>query len=106
MAQVRTALDHLLDARTALADEAQRLAAMLAELDSLISTMGGQERLADAGAGSKTPSNPVKASISPGRTATRSAARKSISGRGPANKPATRSPGTGEAPKSIRVHVL
>src|SRR4051794_6726453 len=48
MAQARTALDHLLDARTALVDEAQRLAATIADLDSLIGSMGGQDRLAEA----------------------------------------------------------
>lgn len=107
MAQARTALDHLLDARTALVDEAQRLAATIADLDALIGTMGGQDRLESAEEPPEAPAQTVKAAatVTPARTATRSA-RKAVSRRGPAKKAAARSAGPGEAPKSIRVHVL
>jgi hypothetical protein len=107
MAQARTALDHLHDARAALADEAQRvadeaqrLADALTDLDSLISTMGGE--LGPAG----SRANPVKAAIAPGRTATRSTARKPAGRRSATRRPPSRPSGDGEAPKSIRVHVL
>ena len=103
MAQARTALDHLLDARTALVDEASRLAAMLAELDSLIGAMGGQDRLDGA---PSAPANPVKATVASARTATRSTARKSLSRRPPAKRTTRSAASSGEAPKSIRVHVL
>jgi hypothetical protein len=106
MAQARTALDHLLDARAVLVDEAQRLAASLADLESLIGSMGGADRLDDAD-GTSHGSNPVKAAaVASARTATRSTARKSVSRRSATRRPPTRSAGSGEAPKSIRVHVL
>jgi hypothetical protein len=111
MAQARTALDHLLDARAALVDEAQRLATTIADLDSLIGTVGGQDRLAEADDAPVPAAEPVKtaATVAPARTATRATTRRSVSRRGPAKKAAdrpARSGGSGEPPKSIRVHVL
>jgi hypothetical protein len=109
MAQARTALDHLLDARTVLVDEARRLAASLTELDSLITNMGGQDRLAGAEEAPPINGDPVNAAArtaSGPRATARATSRRPANRRSTARKAPARPAADGAAPKSIRVHVL
>jgi hypothetical protein len=109
MAQARTALDHLLDARTVLVDEARRLAASLTELDSLITNMGGQDRLdgaEDAPPVSGDPVNPAARTAAAPRATARATSRRPANRRSTTRKALARPAADGAAPKSIRLHVL
>lgn len=103
MSDDRTALEHLLDGRQALVFEVARLTTAIEELDAVIGQIGGSIALPAVGAAALPPApHPVTGTPPAGiasRPRTRTSARKS------AVKKTSRA-AKGNAPKSIRVHVL
>jgi hypothetical protein len=97
MADDRTVLEHLLDGREALQREVERLTAAIAELDAVISHIGGAGRRVAPAIG-----------VEPGGDASGSRDVEPLqTGRGLAKRATLgRSADTGEPPKSIRIRVL
>lgn len=99
----RTALEHLRDGREALVLEVTRLTTAIEELDAVIGQIGGSMPRPTVGAGAlPTVPHPVTGTPPAGiasRPRTRTSPRKSA-----AKKPSRAA--KGNAPKSIRVHIL
>jgi predicted transcriptional regulator len=97
MADDRTVLEHLLDGREALQREVERLTAAIAELDAVISHIGGAGRRVAPAIGVEPDGDALGSrDVEPLQTGRGLAKRANLG----------RSADTGEPPKSIRIRVL